>query len=293
MERAAYDEARSFLSSTVLEFDEKSGLDPYYEEISCRPADGTGRRVFIVWSATEVPRLPAAPDGLVVVSSKKLDHVGQFRRLEFPKLKTFDDKNEMVGWIIKEGDRLGIDLRRVAQGLYLNSRRSLRKLASEILKLKTLVPSGPVGPEDVRSVLPYSADLTPKEIVEAVCEGHPVKAIAFVDRLQDANDETGWIIAFLQRHAILQLRVDELVSSGLSLDGAAKALDIHPFFFRKTVAPRLGLWGRDSLSRSLNELCRLDLLHKRGDNSAAVGLEAEVIRLSEEARNNVKRSRGN
>jgi DNA polymerase III delta subunit len=288
MERAALDEAASMLPDSVLRFRDAA---LYAEEAACRPIGG-GRRVFIVWSSS-VPRLPADPDVLIVVSKKKLDLATAARRLDFPKLKTYDDKNEVVAWVIKEGDRRNIDLRRVATGLFVNSRKSLRKLASEVRKLSVLVPSGPVTPEDVRSVLPFSADLTPKEIVEAVCEGYPVKAVAYVDRLQEANDETGWIIAFLQRHVIQQLRVELLSASGLGPQDVAKRIEMHPFVFKKVVEPRLGLWKPSSLRFSLAELCRLDLAHKRGKKSAVIGLEAEVIRLSEEAKNNVKRSRAN
>lgn len=289
MDRAAFDEARSMLPDSVFTYREKDGLAGYEEEVACRPMGG-GRRAFIVWSSS-VPRLPSDPDCLIVVSKKKLEFAAAARRLEFPKLKTFSDKNEVVAWILKEGERYNIDLKRVALGLFVNSRKSLRKLASEIRKLAVLVPSGVVTPEDVRSVIPFSAELTPKEIVEALCEGHPVKAIAYLDRLQEAADETGWVIAFLQRHAIQQLRVELLVASGVSLQDVAGRLGVHPFFFRKTMEPRLGLWSPASLAASLSELCRLDLAHKRGDQSASFGLEAEVIRLSEEAKKNAKRSR--
>ncbi len=288
MERAARAEAVSLLSSSVLEFRD---LKSYEEEMSCRPMDGSAR-AFIVWSSS-LPKLPSGPDVLIVVSKKKLEFAAATRRLDFPKLKTYEGKNEVVAWVVKEGERYNIDLKRVAMGLFVNSRKSLRKLASEVRKLSVLVPSGPVTPEDVRSVLPFSADLTPKEIVEAVCEGHPVKAVAYVDRLQEAEDETGWIIAFLQRHVIQQLRVELLFSSGLSSGDVAKRIEMHPFVFSKVVEPRRGLWSPASLKASLVELCRLDLDHKRGKRSAVVGLEAEVIRLSEEAQKHVKRSRSN
>jgi len=291
MERAAREEAASMLADSVQEFRDKEAISAYEEEISCRPMGGA-RRVFIVW-ASELPRLPLEPDALVVVSKKKIEYLHPARRLDFPKLKTFDDKNEVVAWVIKEGERYNIDLKRVATGLFVNSRKSLRKLASEIRKLAVLVPSGPVGPEDVRSVLPFSADLTPKEIVEAVCEGHTIKAITFLDRLQEAADETGWVIAYLQRHVIQQLRVELLSASGVSPGDIAKRIEMHPFVFRKSVEPRMGLWSPAFLKSSLEELCRLDLAHKRGSSSASVGLEAEVTRLSEEAKKNAKRSRGN
>lgn len=279
-ERAALDEAESRLSSSVLWFSQDE-ISRYEEEIDTPPIDGS-RRLFVV-RAQEMPRLPSEPDGLIVISRKKLDFKGAKRSYEFPKLKAFDDRNEYVSWIIKEGERLNIDLSRVAVGLFVNSRRSLRKISSEIRKLSSFV-SGVVTPDDLRAVLCFSAEVAPKDVLDAMCDGRPDKALTYLDILQEAGDETGWTIAYMQRHVLQQLRMERLHADGLPPSDVAARLGVHPFFYRKSLAPRLGLWTRESLLRSLDELCSLDVLHKTGNPAAPIGLEAEVIRLSEEAR---------
>lgn len=290
-ERAARDEAEAVLAD-VSDYFLPEDLDRYLEESSMPPLFG-GRRAFVVWGAKEVPALPVGQsDLLVVVSSPKakLSSPEAKRTHSFPKLRDFDDRNEYLGWIIKEGERLGLDLSRVAGALFVSSRRSLRKISSEIRKLSFLVPAGPVGPADARSVLCYSAELSPKDVVDAICEGHPAKALALLDKLQEGEDETGWVIAHLQRHVVRQALMERLSSAGVPRADAARFLDVHPYAYGKMLDSRLGLWSVQSLSSSLETLCDLDLRHKGGDGSARLCLELEIVRLSKEARD-VKRSR--
>ncbi|MFA5202955.1 MAG: hypothetical protein WC708_00880 [Lentisphaeria bacterium] len=289
VERAAFQEAASSLAKTVYQFKLPSQLSNYLQESSTIPKDNLSR-VFILWGADDVPLLSSFDDDVIVVSKKKLSHASCRKSYDFPKLKSFDDKNEYLGWIIKEGENFNIDLARVAVGLFVNSRKSLRKIFSEIRKISVLVPSGVVTPEDVKAVLCFSAELTPKEVLDAVCEGRPVKAFAFLDKLQENNDETGWVIAFLQRHIIQMLLIERLRSSGLSGQEIAEKIGVHPFVYRKMVEPKVGLWSQDSLLKSLDTLCNADLLHKVGNSSAGLMLEAEIVRLSEEALND-KRGR--
>ncbi len=293
-ERAARDEAVSSLADSVSEFILPDGLADYEAESSSFPFFGR-RRAFIVWDASSVPILPVGEeDFLVVVSTPKakLKDERAKRVLEFPRLKAYDDKNEYLTWILKEGRGLNIDLSKVASALFMNSGKSLRKISSEIRKLAVLVPSGEVSPEEARSVLCFSADITPKEVVDSICEGNPAKALAFLDKLQERGDETGWVLAYLQRHVIQQLLMERALELKVPHSEAAKLLDVHPFVYKKMLDSRPGLWAQSSLATSLNTLCDLDLSHKRGDASAKLGLEVETIRLSEEARNNVKRIRG-
>jgi DNA polymerase III delta subunit len=289
VERTALQEATSSLSKAVYQFKLPNQLSSYLQESSMIPKDGCPR-VFILWGADDVPILSSFDDDVIVVSKKKLSHASCCKSYDFPKLKSFDDKNEYLGWIIKEGENFNIDLARVAVGLFVNSRKSLRKIFSEIRKISVLVPSGVVTPEDVKAVLCFSAELTPKEVLDAICEGRSVKALAFLDKLQENNDETGWVIAFLQRHVIQMLLIERLRSSGLSGQEISEKIGVHPFVYRKMVEPKVGLWDQSSLLRSLDTLCNADLLHKIGNSSAELILEAEIVRLSEEALND-KRGR--
>ena len=284
-ERAAFDEASSCLADSVHAFRAPDGLSAYLDESGMELLFG-GRRVFMMWDAKEVPPLPSGDDVLIVVSAskKKLKSADADRVHSFPRLKAYDDNNEVVSWILKEGARLNIDLSRVAGALFVNCGRSLRKISSEIGKLAVMNPSGTVAPQDARSVMCFSADLTPKSVVNSICEGQPARALIFLDKLQEGGDETGWVIAFLQRHVLRQIQMESLHEAGVSLTEAAQRLNVHPFAYRKTAESRLGLWSRPSLFSSIEKLRELDAAHKRGDGSARLGLELEIVRLSEEAK---------
>lgn len=288
-ERAALEEASRTLSSEILQFRFPQDLPRYVEflDITTSKKD---TETAIVWGATEIPRLP--DDGLVILvaaKGKTLQSVGAKRSVDAKKPKAYDDVG-FLRWVIAEGDRFNIDLRQVASSLFVNCGTGLRKLHSEVKKLKILAdPDGKVSPSAAKSVLCFSAELTPKCVVDSICEGHPAKAIAFYDKLQERACETGWIIAYLQRHVLQQLRIELLKSGGMPVEKISTVLELHPTFFRNAIMPRIGLWSVASLSESYETLCGLDIQHKRGIDVSRWGLESEIIRLSEEAKRNVAR----
>ena len=287
IERAAHDEAKLSLADEILQFDAPDGIDEYLQESTCSIL-GNGKRAFILWDATEIPILPENDqDVLIVVSGKKtLVHPSAKRALKFPKLKAYPENNEVLKWIMKEGENHNIDLTRVAGALFVNCGTTLRKLASEIDKLALITPKGNiVSPESVRSILCFSAELSPREIIDAICDGNTQKAIAFLDKLQERNDETGWIVAYMQRHVLQQLRFELLTEQKASDDRTAMILGVHPFILKKMHLTRKGLWTKSSLQRSIDTLCEIDISHKRGSHWARFGLELEIIRLCEESRN--------
>lgn len=285
-ERAAEDEAQAHLSHEVLRF-RPDELPDYIEASQTVPVFGAPR-AFILFDSKVVPDLPCGSSDLLIVVSKgsaKLSDPRAKRVHDFPELKAFDDRNDYVSWILKEGNRIGLDLEHVAGALFVNSGRSLRKISSEIRKLAVLSSGGSVSAADAKSVICFSADLTPKGVVDSVCEGNPSRALAYYDKLMEAGDEVGWIIAYMQRHVLQQLRMERLHASGAPAGDSAKILGVHPFVFKKMRESRLGLWSEESLRCSFEVLCSLDLSHKSGSPLAGPGLEIEIIRLSEEARN--------
>ncbi len=288
MERAARDEASLSLSEEVLEFTSDE-LENYKIEAGSAVIGGQ-KRTFIIWDAKEIPPLPAMDnDTLVIVGKKPLQHPNAKRALKFPKLKSFSDNNEVIGFILKEGQRHNIDLSRIAGALFVNTGNCLRKLASEIEKLAWAVPQGSVvTPEIARPLLCFSAELTPREIIDSICDGHTTKALAYLDKLQELGDETGWILAYMQRHVLQQLKFELLLERKTPDDRASTTLGVHPFIYRRMLITRRGLWTKPSLLNAVDVLCDLDIAHKRGSATARLGLELEVIRLSEEARD-VKR----
>jgi len=288
-ERAAREEAHASLTSHTAEYTLPKGLNEYLEEVQMTTVDG-GTRSFILWDVSEIPYIPTGNDVVIAVSAgKKILSDSRARRVHnFPKLKTFDDNNDVIKWILKEGEALNIDLSRVAGALFVNCGNGLRKISSEIRKLSVITPKGgTVLPEKARLVMCFSAELTPKQIIDAICEGQTIRALAFHDKLQENGDETGWILAYMQRHVVQQIRLQTLVDG--KVPDVAERLGIHPFLYKKMVLPRLGLWASASLMSSLNTLCDLDIMHKRGNTLARYGLESEIVRLSEEAQNGKRR----
>jgi DNA polymerase III delta subunit len=290
-ERAALDEAHNFLTSKIDWFD-YSDLDRYLDESQMTPLSGESR-VFVIQNSKKIPELPCGDnDVLIVVSNTQLNDAKAKRVHTIKALKTFDNNNEVIKWILVEGRRFNIDLSRVAGALYINNGKRLRKIHSEIQKLSILTKSGDVvSPEIARSVLCFSADLTPKQVIDAVIDGNARLALGYYDKLQEKADETGWIIAYMQFHVLQQLRMEELHQKGVEHNDAAAKLSVHPFVYKKMLEKRLGLWTSESLLNSVSALCDLDLEHKRGNKAARLGLEAEIIRLSEES-GNVQRVSG-
>ncbi|HED06215.1 MAG TPA: hypothetical protein ENI61_05980 [Ignavibacteria bacterium] len=287
----AFSEANASLSSIINTYSELTGLDSYVNESQLEPMSHENR-VFLIFESTNIPILPYGNNDLLICISSlktKLKDSRANKSYDFPTLKTFKDNNEVIRWILKEGDFFNIDLNRVANLLFVSSGKSLRKIFSEIRKLAVLTsPGSIVSEETAKSILCFSTSITPSSIVDSICEGNPVKALVFYDKLQSKVDETGWIIAFLQRHTLRHLIFSSLIESGIDTDSIACKSEIHPFVFKKMHEPYIGLWSVESLIRSFSSLCVMDTLHKMGNDSSKISLELEIIRLSEESRYNAE-----
>lgn len=279
-ERAAWGEASMSLSKSVVQFYLPEDLSSYEEMAEMGSVTDEPPETMILWNAKEVPSL--LPEGnVIVVSGKKpISDSRVTRVLNFPRLK---DKN-VPGWILNEGQRLNIDLSRVANGLFVNCGNDLRKLSSEISKLAAITPSGQaVNPAEAKEIICFSASVTPKSLTDAIRNGYAPYALAFHDKLQEQGDETGWMIAYLQRLVVQSAHVQTLATAGVSDDQAADALGVPPWI-HKNVSMESHAWNLPFLVSSAERLKELDLMHKSGKEFARFGLQLEIIRLSEEAK---------
>ena len=177
MERAARQEAASSLASEVIEYTLPEGLESYSYDSQVPLMSGISR-VFILWDVKEIPNLPESGiDTLICVSpsgKRVLQDKRAKRSLVFPKLKSFSNNNEVTKWILKEGQSFNIDLSRIAGALFVNSGTCLRKLHSEIEKLAAATSPGTVvSPEEARSLIIFSAEISPREVIDAVCDYLP------------------------------------------------------------------------------------------------------------------------
>ena len=204
-QKAAYDEARTSLSDRIITC---RSLDEYKAK-SGESFDSSTTS----WVCLDFPGIPEQNESddtvIVVLDSKYKGSVRASKHLHFPKLKTYEDNNEVDSWIIKEGNKRNIDLTVFANALFVSCGYCLSKLESEIDKISDLSKMGVVDRKDIISVLVRSNPITPKEIVNAVSRGSTKAAIGFYDTLQDAKDETGWIIAYLHRFVVNLRQVEK------------------------------------------------------------------------------------
>lgn len=289
-ERAAEDEAKMSLAESVLRFRFPEEAQEYLDEIDMGSLVDSPT-AFVILNASDVPPLSSADSvtTIVVAASKKtLEAANAKRVLNFQKFRPRDEE-AVIRWILKEGDGFNIDLKRVASALFVNHGNDLRKISSEIRKLALVVgPDRVVNPVDARPVMCSSADITPGYVIDAVSTGHAVQALAFCDRLQERNVETGWILAYMQRHVLQCLRLETMKAAGMPAERISEALGVSLWTYQNYLTPCVGLWAIPSLVQSMETLCDLEIAHKRGEE-ARWGLELEIIRLSEEAKQNVER----
>ena len=244
--------------------------------------------VHIIFDAEGIPDcktsntiICVARESKSVNSSERAD-----KKYFIAKPKVSGDKNEVVPWIIKEGHKRNNDLSRIAGALFVNTGLRLRKLMSEIDKISDLVSPGTVvSPEDVKPIIVFSAELTPKLIIDAVQEGRTAAALSYYDKLQEKADETGWIIAFLHRFVIQMNRIHIAKEAKKSDKQIAQILEVTDFVYTKFIEPYSGLWKPQSLQESVVRLARLDVQNKQGLADVTPELQTEIIRLAEEARN--------
>lgn len=226
---------------------------------------GFEKKVFLVYGDKDIPDFPRDnEDTIIFVTSKKVATKSFDEVFEFPKLKTYSNKNEVVDWIINEGKRLKIDLSTISNALFVTCGGCLRKLASEIEKLSSVAEGGKVSVTQAKELVSFSVELSPKEVVEGICEGNVRKALTYYTFLQERKDETGWIIAFLQGLCSTSLKYQLLHDSGIDDSEVSKVLGMHPFVLKSSIAGRSYLWKKDALSSSFSDLCEMDFLHKSG-----------------------------
>lgn len=284
--RAALDCVSASLIESVSYFDLPDDLDRYlFESQTCsfdlRP------RAYVLNNVSEIPELPFhEQDLLIVVAGKKsLSDKRSKLVLNFPKLKAYDDNNEVVYWIEKEGEQRNIDLSNVSVHLFVSCGNCLQKLSSEIEKLADFsVESSTVTHEIVYKIVGFSAELTPKQIVDAVCRGRTGLSVSLLSLLQEHGDESGWVISYMQHYLTQMLKMKLMSQNNKKEDQIIASLGVSPFVYKRFLCDQMKIWSVKSLRESLEFFCDLEVLHKRGVPAATL-LELEIIRLSEEARN--------
>lgn len=288
MERAALDESRSLLCRipTKINYDSYSSLeysDLFEVKDECVIVNKCPDNLDIS-RFKDKNHILIMKEGVYLKKSDSIDRI-----IKIDKLKVSGDKNDIIRWIIQEGEHLNIDLSRVAGALFLNSGSRLRKIYTEIEKLRTIASDGDtISPEVAKSVLCFSAELTPKNIIDAMVEGKTNVCLSVYDRLQESGNETGWVLSFLQNFVSQVLRSKIMCS--LNTKGVYESLSVSAYIYNNFILPHINKWSLESLKTSTQNLFVIEYNHKLGRSISDFLLESEIIRLSEEVKVPSKRT---
>lgn len=263
VERAAREEATSYLSSVEsLEFFLPKNLDSFQEYLNTSSFEDE-RRSVIIHGATSIPDIMSDDLLIFMKIGQKLDS----QKFKIVAIRTPKNENEILQWILKEGERFNIDLTRVANALFVSCGSCLRKIVMEIEKISVITQRGVVvTPEEAKSVLCFSSDLKPAQMLEAILEGNSAKTLAYFDKF-DENNDIGWILSYMHRHILQALQFKKFPNSKVP-------------FLAKELSFKI-----KSLSRSVDTFCELDGLFRSGKPSARLGLSFELLRMAEEIKN--------
>lgn len=263
VERAAREEAISYLSENEsLEFFLPGDSDSFQEYLNV-PSFKEERRSVVIHGATLIPDIKN--DDLLIFTKigQKLDAT----KHKIVTIRSPKNENEILQWVLREGETLSIDLTRVAHALFVSCGSCLRKIVMEIEKISMITQKGGVvTQEEAKSVLCFSADLKPIQMLEAILEGNSAKTLAYFDKFEENND-IGWILSYMHRHVSQALQFKKFPNSKVP-------------FFAKELSFKM-----KSLSRSVDTFCELDGLFRSGKPSARLGLGFELVRMAEDIKN--------
>lgn len=212
----------------------------------------------------KIPVLPQNSSIVIVSAGKNLKSEAAKLVLNFPKLKS----NDVVDWIIEEGTSRKIDLERVAGALFVNHGTCLRKIASEIEKLSIIseLSSPVISPEEARSIMCVSAEISPSLIVDSISNGKSANVISILSKLQS---NLSYTISYIFKH-LISVFESEIFNAPVN----------------SRVSHLMKKWKKSSLQNSLKTLSDLDIALRRGDPSVSFRLEFELLKLSEEINGN-------
>jgi DNA polymerase III delta subunit len=255
--------ANSFLSYEILEFTFPGDNERYDSQLGSLDLFPKNYS-YILWNVEKIPVLPQNSSIVIVSAGKNLKSEAAKLVLNFPKLKS----NDVVDWIIEEGTSRKIDLERVAGALFVNHGTCLRKIASEIEKLSIIseLSSPVISPEEARSIMCVSAEISPSLIVDSISNGKSANVISILSKLQS---NLSYTISYIFKH-LISVFESEIFNAPVN----------------SRVSHLMKKWKKSSLQNSLKTLSDLDIALRRGDPSVSFRLEFELLKLSEEINGN-------
>ncbi len=157
---------------------------------------------------------------------------------------------------------------------------NLRLLNQELEKLRAYTgPGGFITPEDVERLVPYTREASVFEMIAAIGERNPRRAVHLLQRALAGGQHPLQILALLARQYRIYIGLKELAEQGTPHEEMASALRIPPWTIRRDlrVARRMS-W--DFLERVMERLLETDVRIKQGEIDPVLALQLLVLGLS-------------
>ncbi|QDI89757.1 DNA polymerase III subunit delta [Salicibibacter halophilus] len=227
------------------------------------------------------------PPETIVVFSVEAEKVDERKKI----VKKLKDVGETVETSPLQGDRLkqwirektkeeNISLTAEAMDeLLRRSNSDLLTLEKEIQKCAQYVNfNGEINASIVRALVPRSLEDNIFQLIDAVSDSHPAKALQLFDDLLRNGEEPIKIIALIGRQFRLLNLAAEMDKRGYSQQKAARQLGVPPFV-AKRLSAKAKTVNSEAVGRALSLIAETDYKMKQGAVEKKSGVALLIARL--------------
>jgi DNA polymerase III delta subunit len=217
--------------------------------------------------------------------AKVVSAIGKGRHLAWDAPKPWEEREAASKFLRAEVSRLGATIPEDLAELTVISAGSDRwMMVQEALKLATLLKSegrDTVTRSDVNAVVAPLSGGHWDDLTTAVANGDrraTIRALTTLRHGPDGGDTPMGACVILSNAIVRWLHAASAFGKDVSDDDVASRVGIHPFIFKKTVAPVARRWGKENLTLLLRDVVAVERAIKRGVVNPWVGLEAALLR---------------
>lgn len=200
---------------------------------------------------------------------------------EYKKLKTWDNRNEVVNWMRGEAKSLGVQLDEPnAKDIFQIVGGNLYRLSNELRKLSIYVgKGGTISRDKWTQVLTVSNISEPWEIAEWAADKRLQKALNGLSALyKNGADDPAVPLAYaLMKQAERLLVACTLLAKGASEEDIAVRFGMNPWRCKNTLIPMAKKHSIEKLADLMCRLCLLDMQMKTSGPSKRTQLELTIL----------------
>jgi len=200
---------------------------------------------------------------------------------EYKKLKTWDNRNEVVNWMRGEAKTLGVTLDELnAKDIFQVVGGNLYRLANELRKLAIYVgKGGTISRDKWTQVLTVSSIAEPWEIAEWAADKRPQKALNGLAALyKNGSDDPAVPLAYALMKQVERLLVARtLLDKGATDEDVAVRFGMNPWRCKNSLVPMAKKHSPEKLADLMCRLCTLDIQMKTSGPSKRTQLELVIL----------------